>query len=113
MPHINLRAQNPLIIQEGLKELGEALTNDLAEHVNLPVATVSAVVAELYRRRMVHIGGWVRNKQGTPIKVYAWGDGVDMKQPLKTSKPKKETEVEVQLPFPRCDVAASWIRNTI
>jgi predicted ArsR family transcriptional regulator len=113
MPHINLRAQNPMRVQEGLKEINEATNSDLAEHVDLPVATVSAVVAELYRRRMVHIGGWVRNKQGTPIKVYAWGDGADMKQPLKTSKPKKVIEVEVQLPFPRCDVAASWIRNSI
>jgi len=112
MPHVNLRAQNPVRIQEGLKELGEALTNDLAEHVDIPVATVSAVLSELYRRGMVHIAGWARNKQGTPIKIYAWGEGKDAKQPLKTSKPKKETEVEVQLPFPRCDIAASWIRTT-
>ena len=113
MPHINLRAQNPTIVQEGLKELGESLTIDLAEHVNLPLATVSAVIAELYRRGMVHISGWSRNKQGTPIKVYGWGEGEDAKQPIKGSKPKKVIEVEVQLPFPRCDLAASWIRNSI
>jgi predicted ArsR family transcriptional regulator len=113
MPHINLRATNPTIIQEGLQELGEALVLDLADHVNLPAATVSAVLAELYRRHMVHISGWARNKQGTPIKVYGWGEGDDAKQPLKTSKPKKEeVVVDVQLPWPRCDVAASWIRST-
>jgi hypothetical protein len=113
MPQINLRAENPTIIQNGLKELGESLSVDLADHVNLPVATVSAVIAELYKRRMVHISGWARNKQGTPIKIYGWGEGDDVKQPLKTSKPKKVIEVEVQLPFPRCDLAASWIRNSI
>jgi len=113
MPHINLRATNPTIIQEGLKELGEALAADLAEHVNLPVATVSAVLAELYRRGMVHISGWARNKQGTPVKIYGWGEGKDAKQPLKTSKPKQEEAVvDIQLPWPRCDVAASWIRST-
>jgi predicted ArsR family transcriptional regulator len=112
MPHINLRATNPTIIQEGLKELGEALVVDLADHVNLPVATVSAVLAELYRRHMVHIFGWARNKQGTPIKIYGWGEGDDAKQPLKTSKPKQKEVVDVQLPWPRCDVAASWIRTT-
>lgn len=113
MPHINLRAQNPTKIREGLKELGEALQNDLAEHVDLPVATVSAVLAEMYRRGMIHISGWSRNKQGTPIKIFAWGEGDDAKQPIKGSKPKKEVEVEVQLPFPRCDVAAEWLRNPI
>ncbi len=113
MPHINLRAQNPMLIQNGLKELGDALTIDLADHVNLPHATVSAVVAELYRRRMVYISGWARNKQGTPIKIYGWGEGDDAKQPLKTSKPKKVIVDEVQLPFPRCDVAASWLNNPL
>lgn len=113
MPHINLKAQNPTIVQEGLKELGESLTADLADHVNLPVATVSAVIAELYRRNMVHISGWARNKQGTPIKIYAWGEGNDMKQPLKTSKPKKEVVEEVKLPFPRCDTAASWLTHLV
>lgn len=113
MPHINLRATNPTLVQEGLKELGEALAVDLADHVNLPVATVTAVLSELYRRHMVHISGWARNKQGTPIKVYGWGEGVDAKQPLKTSKPKQEEVVDVQLPWPRCDVAASWIRNPL
>ena len=113
MPHINLRAQNPMRIREGLQELGEALPVDLAEHVDLPKNTVDAVLAEMYRRGMIHIGGWARNKQGTPIKIYAWGEGKDAKQPLKTSKPKKEEAVvEVQLPWPRCDVAASWIRST-
>jgi phenylpyruvate tautomerase PptA (4-oxalocrotonate tautomerase family) len=113
MPHINLKAQNPTLVQEGLKELGESLTADLADHVNLPVATVSAVIAELYRRNMVHISGWARNKQGTPIKIYAWGEGNDMKQPLKTSKPKKEVVEEVKLPFPRCDTAASWLTHLV
>lgn len=111
MPHINLRAQNPTKIREGLQELGEALQSDLAEHVDLPVNTVGAVLAELYRRGMIHISGWGRNKQGTPIKIFAWGEGEDVKQPLKTSKPKQEVVEEVQLPWPRCDVAASWIRT--
>lgn len=112
MPNINLKAQNPTLVQEGLRELEQTTTTQLAEHIDLPVSTVGAVIAELYRRHMVHIAGWSRNKQGTPIKIYAWGEGDDVKQPLKTSKPKKETEVEVQLPFPRCDIAASWIRTT-
>jgi predicted ArsR family transcriptional regulator len=113
MPHINLRAQNPVRIQEGLKEIGEATSFDLSEHVDLPLATVSAVIAELYRRGMVHISGWSRNKQGTPIKVYGWGEGEDAKQPIKGSKPKKVIEVEVQLPFPRCDTAASWLTHLV
>jgi predicted ArsR family transcriptional regulator len=113
MPNINLRAKNPTIIQEGLKELGESLTVDLADHVNLPHSTVSVVLAELYKRHMVHISGWARNKQGTPIKIYGWGEGDDAKQPLKTSKPKKKIVDEVQLPFPRCDTAASWLTHLV
>lgn len=111
MPHINLKAQNPTLIQEGLKELNESLVGDLADHINLPVSTVSAVLAELHRRRMVHISGWGRSKQGRPLRIYTWGDGHDAKQPLKTSKPKKEVVEEVQLPFPRCDIAASWLTH--
>lgn len=112
MPHINLKAQNPTIVQEGLKEVYQATTTQLAEQVDLPVSTVGAVLAELHRRRLVHISGWIRNKQGIPIKAYSWGDGVDAKQPLKTSKPKPVVE-ELKLPFPRCDVAAAWLLNPV
>jgi len=34
-----------------------------------------------------------------PIKVYAWGEGDDVKQPLKTSKPKKEIVNECHSPI--------------
>ena len=113
MPNINLKAQNPTLVQEGLRELEQTTTTQLAEHIDLPVSTVGAVIAELYRRHMVHISGWSRNKQGTPLKVYTWGEGNDMKQPLKTSKPKKEVVEEVKLPFPRCDTAASWLTHLV
>lgn len=113
MPNINLKAPNPVRVQEGLQELERALTSELAAHVKLPVATVAAVLAELYRHRKVHICGWSRNKQGSPIKIHAWGDGEDVAQPIKTYKLKKDLVVEAQLPFPRCDIAASWIRSAV
>jgi len=113
MTRINLNGPKPLLIQQGLQELGETDTNDLAEHVDLSVATVAAVLSELYKFRRVHICAWARTKRGVLIRKYAWGDGEDAERPLKTYRSTQSMATEVPLPFPRCDIAASWIRSSV
>lgn len=116
MPNINLKATNPKIIQAGLQELESSTASALADHVGLPKATVDAVMLELIRQDMIHVCAWARNKQGTRIRVFAWGKGVSAPQPIKVSQNKKQfvpSGIPDALNNPRCDIAASWMRNPV
>ena len=116
MPQINLRARNPMIVQEELKEIEPPTANALSDHVGLPRATVNAVIAELHKLGMIHVCAWARGTGGARLRVYTIGKGVDTPQPIKVSKVKKEF-VPAGTPEavlnPRCDVAAMWMRNPI
>lgn len=116
MPNINLKAQNPMIIQQGLNELERSTSNALAEHVDLPKSTVDAVLAELLKLDMAHICAWARNKRGTRLRVYTMGKGVNAPQPIKVNKTKEERSTSVvpdAILKPRCDEAAAWMRNPV
>ena len=112
MPQINLRAGNPTIVQEGLKEIEPTTANALADHVDLPRATVNAVIAEMYKLQMIHVCAWARGTGGARLRVYTMGKGVDSPQPIKASKIKQDF-VPAGTPEavlkPRCDVAAAWL----
>lgn len=116
MPNINLRAQNPTIIQQGLNELGQSTSQALADHVDLPKSTVDAVLAELLKLEMAHICAWTRNKRGTRLRVYTMGKGANAPQPIKVHKTKVErhpSELPDATLQPRCDEAAAWMRNPV
>ena len=116
MPHINLKANNPIRVQEGLKLLEKTTASALADHLEMPKATVDAVISELLRRGMIHVCAWTRNKSGTRLRVYTWGEGQNAKQSIKVSsepEPFKQEEKPDATKYPRCDEAAAWMRNPI
>lgn len=116
MPQINLRARNPMLVQEGLKEIEPTTANALSDHVGLPRGTVNAVIAEMHKLKMIHVCAWARGTGGARLRVYTTGKGVDSPQPIKASKVKKEF-VPAGTPEavlnPRCDIAAAWMRSPI
>lgn len=110
MPNINLKSERSLSILNGLAELEKASASELAEYLDIPKSTVDVTIKEFYKRGTVYVSGWVANKQGTYLRIYSHGEGKDVKQPIKSSAPKPKVE-DVQLPFPRCDTAASWLTH--
>lgn len=111
MSSINLKTPQSLRIQGYMESVEETSTAGIAEALDIPQATVTATVAELYRRELIHVSNWGRTEWLSPFKIYKWGDGVDVPLPPKKSKaapPKAEV-----LPFPRCDVAAQWLNNEV
>jgi len=116
MPNINLRAKNPMIIQEGLNELEQTTSHALADHVGLPKATADAVLSEMLKLEMVHICAWARSKRGIRLRVYMIGKGINATQPIKVNKTKEErstSRIPDAILKPRCDEAAAWMRNPI
>ena len=116
MPQINLRARNPMIVQEGLKEIEPTTANALSDYVELPRATVNAVIAEMHKLQMIHVCSWARGTGGARLRVYTMGKGVDSPQPIKVGKVKQDF-VPAGTPEavlnPRCDEAAAWLKNPI
>jgi len=104
---INLKSPQSVRIQGYLEGVDEASAARIADVLDIPHATVTATVYELYRCGMIYVSNWDRTAHGAPFKVYKWGDGDDAPLPPKRVKPPPPAEVV--LPFPRCDVAASWL----
>lgn len=113
MPNINLNAATAARIAKELRESGECSVGDLVELTGIPRSTVVVIVKEMHDKKMIHICGWERSKQGSFLKIYEWGHGEDVKQPIKTFKPKKPDVFVDDRPWPRCDEAAAWMRNPI
>jgi hypothetical protein len=107
---INLKAPAAQAIIKELKR-GERLSSvQLFDHVDLPQTTINAILNSLHKRAIIYIDGWTFNKTGTPVRLYKWGAGVDSPQPVRAQKPKDKLIKPSNLPWPRCDVAASWIK---
>lgn len=107
---INLNAPAAQLIIKELKR-GERLSSiQLFEHVDLPQPTINSILNLMHKRAIIHINGWTFNKHGMPVRLYKWGEGVDSPEPVRAQKPKDKLVKPDNLPWPRCDVAASWIK---
>ena len=111
MSSINLKSPQSMRIQGYLESVEEASTSKIAYALGIPQATVVTTIAELYRCGMIYVSNWERTLRGAPFKVYKWGEGDDV--PVPPRRPKAEPPKAVVLPFPRCDVAASWLNTPI
>lgn len=108
---VNLASPSARAVIKELKR-GECLTSaQIQEHVDVSKPLINAILNELHARKMIHVGDWRFSLTGVPSKMYAWGDDADKRLPVKAQKPKKELLDDEDLPWPRCDVAASWIKR--
>ena len=107
---INLNAPASQLVIKELKRGKRISSIELLEFVDLPQPTINSTLNLLHKRNFIHINGWTFNKRGMPIRLYLWGPGVDSPEPVRAQKPKNELIKPDNLPWPRCDVAASWIK---
>jgi hypothetical protein len=112
-PVLNLYAKNPTKVSNALKELGQASSKRLAEVTELPRGTVTGVLKALRDADMIHIGSWEMNRTTMMTRVYKWGPGKDVREPVFTPRIKTCDPTNSKLPWPRADIAASWLRNSI
>lgn len=111
MSSINLKSPQSMRIQGYLEGVDEASAAVISDELGIPHATVTATLSELYRCSMIYVSNWNRTSRGLAFKIYSWGEGEDAPMPPKKLKPPPPKAVV--LPFPRCDVAASWLTASI
>ena len=110
MPHyvVNLNAKNPATITNTLRELGQASSKQLAEVTKLPRGSVLSTIKELPTAGMIHISEWKMNKTTMLTRIYKWGPGEDVQEPIITRANSKRNLFK-----PHADVAAAWLQNSI
>lgn len=112
-PVLNVYAKNPTKIVNALKAVGQASSKRLAEITKMPRGSVTGAIKALYNAKMIYIGTWELNRTTMPTRVYKLGAGIDAKTPIFLSRKKVDNPTHTRLPWPRADVAASWLRNSI
>lgn len=112
---INLDAGNPRLIMKGLRMLGSATAMQLTDAVGKPKGTIDIVLRALHQKGMIHISGYAVNQRGDYSRIYTWGRGDDVPSAQRAPFEKKKEDVVdyTKLPWPRCDVAAAWMRNEV
>ena len=106
MPVINLDAKNPKQIYNALKRLQKASSSQIARVTNKPKGTVTTALKALLDAGQIHIGDWEINSRGQMARIYYWGKGVDVREPMIAGREKVKF-------IPRPDDAAAWLRNPI
>ncbi len=100
-------AQKVIALMKGRKE---ASANDIIKKLNVPRSTITSILKALYDTDQIHISGWIQYPTMPSVRIYSWGEGDDAEEPAKVFRPAEEAEV-AGLPWPRCDVAASWVER--
>jgi hypothetical protein len=110
---VNFKARNPIRIINALKELDQASSKRLAEVTNLARGSVTVIIKALCDAKMIHISAWEPNKTIMMTPIYKWGPGTDVPEPVFISKAERSNLKNTSKPWPRADVAAAWLRNSI
>ena len=89
--------------------------HELAKQSGLNHSTICNYIYFLKEEKLIHISGWHQNPLGKATAIYKFGDDEDAefiarKKYKSPYKPKGEV---YNFKMPRCDVAASWMRNPI
>lgn len=112
-PLVNVYAKNPTKIVNVLKTLGQVSAKRLAEVTKMPRGSATGAIKALYDAKMIHVGGWELHKTAMPVRLYKLGAGLDAKTPIFLSHRKIDNPTHTRLPWPRADVAAAWLSNSI
>jgi hypothetical protein len=93
-----------LTVAKMLQRQGSATASTLVKLTEKPLKSVLSTLRILYGQSKIHVGGYEINRRGKSSKVWAWGDGDDVREPIMEGK---------QAFTPRPDMAAAWLRNPI
>tara|TARA_R110000868_G_scaffold119552_1_gene317485 strand:- start:1707 stop:2027 length:321 start_codon:yes stop_codon:yes gene_type:complete len=88
-----------------LEKVGHATVSTLVKLTGRPIKSVLSTIKTLHDRSKVHIGAYEFNKRGQVSRVWYWGDGDDVREPVMSGNK--------QVFIPRSDVAAAWLRNPV
>lgn len=112
MPNINLDAPAAQEVMELMRSTDRMTTLEVCEQSTYAKSTVASIIKELHNVRKIHISGWNRERNIGWVKVYSWGGGIDLPQPTVICTVEKKPVPVVETIWPRCDIAASWMRNS-
>lgn len=110
---VNLEAGNALKVINALKELDQASSKRIAEVTNLARGTISSIIKALCEAKMIHISAWEMNRTVMMTRIYKWGPGKDVPEPVYIPKAKRANPRYAGMPCARADIAAAWLRNPI
>jgi len=106
MTFAHLKTKSTYEIVQALKQHERISATALAAQTKYGRTTVVQALRLLHDDKQVHISGWKRNElSGLQMRLYSWGKGKDVPQPMKL-----KTKKEVAEPI-KCDVAAAWMMN--
>ena len=86
-----------------LQNLGRATVSTLIKITGKDIKLVRNSLKTLYLTNKVHIGAYEVSTRGKVSRVWYWGDGDDVREPV----------VDKPTFTPRLDEAAAWLRNSI
>jgi hypothetical protein len=92
-------------VSKVLEKVGHATVSTLVKLTGRPIKSVLSTIKTLHDRSKVHIGAYELNKRGQVSRVWYWGDGDDVREPVMSGNKQVFT--------PRPDVAAAWLRNPV
>jgi hypothetical protein len=87
-----------------LQKNGSATASTLVKLTDKPLKSVLSTLKILHNQSKIHVGSFEVNKRGKVSRVWTWGDGDDVREPIMEGK---------QVFIPRPDEAAAWLRNAI
>jgi hypothetical protein len=90
-----------ITVGKALQKIGKATVSALVVLTGKDIKTVRNAVKILYTTNKVHIGSYEVSKRGKVSRVWTWGDGDDVREPV----------VSKQTFIPRPDVAAAWLTH--
>ena len=106
----NLKASTAQTIIQLLKNRNGISVDEILHLIEASRSTITSTLKKLRDNKQVHVSRWSEGECGRALRVYSWGAGTDVAAPSKVvhiPAPKNLSN----LPWPRCDVAASWIER--
>jgi hypothetical protein len=93
------------LVAKALEATGRATAAKLAKMTGKTLVNVRHTMNKLHKQDKVHIGGYETNSRGKLSRIWYWGDGDDVDEPLIAK--------DRSFFIPRADEAAAWLRNSI
>ena len=90
-------------VARALERLSRATSYDLAREVNKQTKDVISSLNTLYSQSKIHVGDYQLTLRGKLSKVWFWGDGDDVREPMLN---KDKTRF-----VPRADIAVWWMHD--
>ena len=106
----NLKAGTAQTIIQLLKDRNGISVDEIIELIDVSRSTVTSTLKKLRDSDQIHVSRWSEGQHNRALRVYTWGAGTDVAAPSKVVRIPAPKNVS-NLPWPRCDVAASWVER--